>query len=178
MQQMKETLQLSEVETPDRQSTQFRTTAASALLRNNIITDSTGKEWNYLFTSTGNFSLTYNTNIEFLFDYFERTVEDESGESKKVSAWFFADQNNTVNMRELTDYSGVIYNYEYGVHPVTYFRNGVEVTEPYDFSRYNQPYREILDPITDDNPDGLNITKEFGYEPKHNQMVRIVDPRI
>ncbi|MCM8541265.1 MAG: hypothetical protein NE328_13405 [Lentisphaeraceae bacterium] len=72
-------------------------------------------------------------------------------------------------MDKVTDYHGISTQYIYGTQPVTYFRNGVEVTETYNFGAHNQPYQEILD------PGGLNIVKEFGYEENTNQMVRIVD---
>ena len=134
--------------------------------RTNTIVDTKNNEWKYEF-STSEF-ITAQGQEEFLLDQFKRTLNNDLF----MTAKFSRDANSsTINISEVIDYHGNKCKYEYGVRPVTYFKNGAQVTENYDFGKFGQPYREILD------PDGLAITKQFGYEPAFSQMVSIVDPR-
>ena len=142
--------------------------------RTNLITDTRGHEWKYIF-STSSFT-TAQGQEEFLLDQFTRTLNN----NLTMTAKFGRDQtSSTINLTEVVDYHGNKVQYQYGVHSVTYHKREIvdglpvdsTVTVDYDFGKYGQPYREVID------PDGLAITKEFGYDPDFSQMVKIVDPR-
>ena len=172
--------------TPKRVTNVFRSVA---------ITDTKGNDWSYVFTGSTRrayYSLGGPPQTEILLDSFSRTQHSSANLSRTMNARFTTDLNTTINLDYVSDYFGIITEYDYGrspvfdedgqftgysegVAPVRFYRNGVPVIEDYDFGAKNQPLREIIDPRTVNNPDGLNIVKEFGYEPLTNQMVRIVD---
>ena len=151
----------------------------SDTFRNVKIVDTKGNGWLYKFLgstrravySSGSLggSPFASQQCELMLDTFYRTQFATPEFTRTMQAHFITDFTSSINMDFVIDYHGIKTEYVYGKHPVTYFRNGVEVTEEYDFGAHNQPYQEILD------PGGLNIVKEFGYEENTNQMVRIVD---
>ncbi|MCM8529731.1 MAG: hypothetical protein NE330_01105, partial [Lentisphaeraceae bacterium] len=175
---------------------EFSLESATDLDRKTVVKDTSGYRWIYNFTVTENdFTVKEGPPLvgggislligggEKLLDKFTRTVVDHDSKIKTMTAKFGTNEAHTINLKEVVDYYGNITKYEYGIQPVTFFRTNkdtgevTKVTEDYDFGRFNQPFREIRDatPIDGDPNDHLNITQEFGYEPKYNQMVRIVD---
>ena len=175
---------LNSLTTPDGTFTS-NISSINGLFRTVTISDTAGKVWVYNFyassrensyfipKSGGGYTLS--KNCEVLLNKFYREQYDSADFSRIMGASFNTEPNSAINLTSVTDYHGVQTKYIYGQEQVTYFRNGAQVTEEYDFSAYNQPYQEILDPTSDENPNGLNIIKEFGYESNTNQMVRIVD---
>ena len=171
---------ISSVTSPDG-TANFSISTHTSAARTIEVTDSAGYEWSYEFNVRESPIEYINGNIfggEKVLNKFSRSVQYSIFDTKTMHAFFQKDITGTVNLTSVIDYYGNVTNYEYGVNPVTFFRDGVEVTEEYNFGRYNQPSKEILDatPEGGDPENHLNITKEFGYESTFNQMVRIVDP--
>ena len=183
---------MNRLTTPD--GTVTASIQVSGLIRTVTINDAAGDKWiNTFFATKGTGSIGGANGLsntagswQVLLNGFIRRQFLSENLSQEMFAKFKTDSKSTINLDYVRDYHGVEVQYDYGREPifdedgeedgftdgiknVTYYRNGVQVTEAYNFGAHNQPYREILD------PNGLSIVKEFGYEANTNQMVRIVD---
>jgi len=117
------------------------------------ITDSAGHVWEYEFTDP------FRVNDAASFLSQKRTLV-ATGET---AFWKYSHdaESHAINLTEVTDRNGVEHQYVYGVDPAT----------GYNHSKWNNVLREIQDPA------GIAITKEFGYETTFNLMNKIVSPR-